>query len=78
MKTSSELTPNQRNSFALVDARHYENHMKNRGMLCYPGYVIQQNNCVCANQSGMCTCTHKIIYHRAFTITTHYLEQLCV
>ena len=29
-------------------------------------YVIQQNNCVCANQSGLCTCTHKIIYHRAF------------
>ena len=29
-------------------------------------YVIQQNNCVCANQSGICTCTHKIIYHRVF------------
>ena len=29
-------------------------------------YVIQQNNCVCANQSDMCTCTHKIIHHRVF------------
>ena len=29
-------------------------------------YVIQQNNCVFSNQSGMCTCTHKIIYHRVF------------
>ena len=46
--------------FALIYARHYENHK--RGML----YVIQQNNCVCANQSGMCTCTHNIIYNRVF------------
>ena len=31
-------------------------------------YVIQQNNCVCANQSSMCTCTHKIIYHCVFRV----------
>ena len=65
---------------ALVDTRHYENH--NRGML----YVIQQNNCVCANQSGMYTCTHKIIYNRVFralllqiilsTVCSIHVEQL--
>ena len=49
-------------------------------------YVIQQNNCVCANQSGMYTCTHKIIYNRVFralllqiilsTVCSIHVEQL--
>ena len=29
-------------------------------------YVTKQNNCVSANQSGIYTCTQKIIYHRVF------------
>ena len=42
-------------------------------------YVIQQNNCVCANQSGMCTCTHNIIYNRVFrTLLLHiFMSTVC-
>ena len=28
--------------------------------------LFSKNNCVYANQLDMCTCTHKIIYHRVF------------
>ena len=32
----------------------------------YICYVTQQNSNVCTVQSVMCTCTHRIIYHRVF------------